>query len=114
MGKDLLKFGISEKHTNFEKNLPHGVDKSADLLSTHQNREENFFKLRVLLKKSEFYLKPSQNKKSQKGCIIFNSFFTDGSWEKGIKNGAARKFFGPSYFVTALVNLGEQECWVDK
>ena len=31
MGKDLLKFGISEKHTNFEKNLPHGVDKSADL-----------------------------------------------------------------------------------
>ena len=79
MGKDLLKFGLSEKHTNFEKNLPHGVDKSADLLSTHQNREEIFFKLCVLLKKSKFYLKPSQNKKSQKGCIIFNSFFTDGS-----------------------------------
>ena len=29
-------------------------------------------------------------------------FFTAGNWEKGIKNGAARKFFGLSYFVTAL------------
>ena len=29
-------------------------------------------------------------------------FFTAGSWEKGIKNDAARKIIGPSYFVTAL------------
>ena len=35
------------------KNLPHGFDKSADLLS--QNHEEDFFKLCVLLKKSELY-----------------------------------------------------------
>ena len=48
-----LKFGLSEKHTKFEKNLPRGFDKSADLLSKHQNHEEDFFKLWVLLKKSE-------------------------------------------------------------
>ena len=28
-----VKFGLSEKHTKFEKNLLHGFDKSADLLS---------------------------------------------------------------------------------
>ena len=52
----LLKFGLSEKHAKFEKNLPHGFDKSADLLSKHQNHEEDFFKSCVLLKKSELYL----------------------------------------------------------
>ena len=50
MGKDLSKFGLSEKHTNFEKNLPHGVDKLADLLSKRQGHEEDVFKLCVLLK----------------------------------------------------------------
>ena len=40
-----VKFGLSEKHTKF--------DKSADLLSKRQNHEEYFFKLCVLLKKSE-------------------------------------------------------------
>ena len=29
-------------------------------------------------------------------------FFTAGSWEKDTIFGAARKFFEPSYFVTAL------------
>ena len=48
-----LKFGLSEKLTKFEKNLPHGFDKSADLFSKRQNHEEDFFKLRVLLRKSE-------------------------------------------------------------
>ena len=51
--KVLLKLGLSEKHTKFEKNLPHGFDKSADLLSKRQNHKEDFFKLCVLLKKSE-------------------------------------------------------------
>ena len=23
---EVIKFGLSEKHTNFEKNLPHGFD----------------------------------------------------------------------------------------
>ena len=41
-------------------------------------------------------LKPSQNKKGGKN-------FLAGSWEKGIKNGAARKIFGPSYVGTALI-----------
>ena len=48
-----LKFGLSEKHTQFEKNLHHGFDKSADLLSNRHNHEEDFFKLCVLFKKSE-------------------------------------------------------------
>ena len=34
-------------------NLPCGFDKSADLLSKRQNHKEDFFKLCVLLKKSE-------------------------------------------------------------
>ena len=35
------------------KKFPHGFDKSADLLSKRQKHEEDFFKLCVLLKKSE-------------------------------------------------------------
>ena len=38
------------------KNLPHGFDKSTDLLS--QNHEEDFFTLCVLLKKSKLYQVP--------------------------------------------------------
>ena len=53
LGCPLVKFGLSEKHTKFEKNLPRGFDKSADLLTKRQNHEEDFFKLCVLLKKSE-------------------------------------------------------------
>ena len=40
---------------NIWKNLPHGFDKSADLLSKRQNHVEDFFKFCVLLRKSEFY-----------------------------------------------------------
>ena len=50
-----VKFELSEKYTKFKKNLPHGFDKSANLLSKRQNHEEDFFKLCVLLKKSELY-----------------------------------------------------------
>ena len=50
-----VKFGLSEKQTKFEKILPHGFDKSADLLSKCQNHGEDFFKLCALLKKSELY-----------------------------------------------------------
>ena len=55
LGSVLLKFGLSEKHTKFEKYLPHGFDKSADLLTKRQNHEEVFFKLCALLKKSELF-----------------------------------------------------------
>ena len=51
--KFLIKFGLSEKPTKFEKNLPYGFDKSADLLSKRQNHKADFFKLCVLFKKSE-------------------------------------------------------------
>ena len=54
----MLQFGLSEKHTKLKENFPHGFDKSADLLSKHQNHEEEFSKheqdiskLCVLLKK---------------------------------------------------------------
>ena len=54
---NIIKLGLSRKHTKFEKNLPHGFDKSADLLSKRQNHEEDFFqiicasqKVRTLLK----------------------------------------------------------------
>ena len=50
-----LKFGFSEKHSKFEKNLLHGFDKPADLLSKRQNHEEDFFKICVLLRKSKLY-----------------------------------------------------------
>ena len=50
-----VKFRLSEKHTKFDKNLPYGFDKSADLLSKRQNHEEDFFKSCVLFKKSELY-----------------------------------------------------------
>ena len=40
-----LKFGLSEKHTKIKKNLPHGFDKSADLLSKRQKHEEDFFQI---------------------------------------------------------------------
>ena len=49
----MVKLGLSEKHTKFEKNGSHGFDKSADLLSKCQHHEEYFFKLCVLLKNSE-------------------------------------------------------------
>ena len=41
--------------TIFSKTIkvPHGFDKSADLLSNRQNHEEDLFKLCVLLKQSE-------------------------------------------------------------
>ena len=39
----LLKFRLFEKHTKFEKNLPYGFDKSADLLSKRQNHKVDFF-----------------------------------------------------------------------
>ena len=35
-------FGLSEKHTKFEKNLPYGFDKSADLLSKGGSNYEIF------------------------------------------------------------------------
>ena len=50
------------------KNLPHGFDKSADLLSKRQNHEADFFKLFVLLlNKSELYL-TDQETSDQKIC----------------------------------------------
>ena len=52
---NIIKLGLSRKHTKFEKNLPHGFEKLADLLSKRQNHEEDFFKLCVLLKKSDLY-----------------------------------------------------------
>ena len=53
------------------KNLPQGFDKSADLLNIHQNHEEYFFKLRVLLKKSELYFTKFSTMKIAKWQHLF-------------------------------------------
>ena len=55
-----------------------------------------FFKKLTLIRN----VKPSQNEKVR-----------EGSWEKEIVNGAARIFFGPSYFVTALVIEKDFRSW---
>ena len=54
----LLGSQASEVRTFWEtnkiwKNLPHGFDTLADFPNKRQNHEEDFFKLFVLLKKSE-------------------------------------------------------------
>ena len=41
---EVIMFGLSEKHTNFEKNLPHGVDVYLANQLICQNHEEDFFK----------------------------------------------------------------------
>ena len=54
-----LKFGLSEKHTKFEKNLPYGFDKSADLLSKLQNHEKDFFQIMCASQKVRTLNSPS-------------------------------------------------------
>ena len=39
----VIKFGLSEKHTNFEKNLSHGFDVYSVNQLICQNHEEDFF-----------------------------------------------------------------------
>ena len=55
---------------------------------------------------SDFLLKPGQNKKGQKTFQLhhfLNTFVQQAAEKKYSKNSAAGNFFGPSYFVTALV-----------
>ena len=61
--------------------------------------------LRSLSFNNKKKLKPGQNKKAKKfsGCFDFlNPFLQLAAEKKDSKNGAAKKNFGPSYFVTAL------------
>ena len=53
MGKVIINIGKVriERNTKFEKNLPHGFDKSADLLSKCQNHEEDFFQIMCVSQK---------------------------------------------------------------
>ena len=62
---NIINFRLSEKHTKFKKNLPHGFDKSADLLSKRQNHEEDLFQIMCASQKVRF-LKPRQ-----KGLLVF-------------------------------------------
>ena len=57
---------------------------------------------------STLLLKPDQNKKGQKNFQLhrfLNTFLQLAAEKNYSKNGAAGKFFGPSYFVSALWNL---------
>ena len=50
-------------------------------------------------------LKPGQNKNGQKKILLhhfLNPFLEMAAKKKNPNNSAARKFFGPSYFATAL------------
>ena len=69
---------------------------SADLL--HEN---------LYISMNPLLVKSGPNKKGQKilAALFFGFFFSAASSKKGFKNSAARKFFGPSYFVTALTLL---------
>ena len=61
---------------NLKKNLLHGFYKSADLLSKHQNHDEGFFKLCVLLKMSKLYfIKFGHSEKGTKFEKIFHLKF---------------------------------------
>ena len=66
------------------KKNPHGFDKSADLLSKRQNHKEDFFKICVLLRKSELYQKkalharPHSQKKQFWKYVIYFSY----TWKK--------------------------------
>ena len=61
------------------------------------------------------YLKPSKNKKVQK-CFYLHRFLNPFSQlpavKKDLKNGAARKFSGPSYFATALAHYRTYLQWL--
>ena len=61
-------------------------------------------------------LKPGQNKKSQKIFQLhcFLNIFLQLADETVFKSGAAGNFFGPSYFVTALIsNRGKVEIFLE-
>ena len=77
-----VKFGLSERHTKFEKNLPHGFDKSAYLLSKRQNHKEDFFKLCVLLKKSQLYRISANSFRGNYSFLNFLGFMKFGLFEK--------------------------------
>ena len=62
----------------------------------------------ITIKDTLCILKPGQNKKGQKIFRLhrfLNTFSQLPAVEKYSKDGAAGKFFGPSYFDPALVNL---------
>ena len=77
-------------------------------MKRHAQLKAVFFVIRCgfsegkIIKNKWFSLKLGQNKKGQKisSCTVFWFFFTPGTWA----NGAARTFFGLSYFVEALVH----------
>ena len=64
--------------------------------------------LKLLIKNSATLLKPGQSNKGQKNFQLhrlLTTFLQLAAEKKYSKNGAAGNFFGPSYFVTALVTI---------
>ena len=60
------------------------------------------------------YLKPSQTRKGRKNFMLHhfsNPFLLLAAEKKDSKNGAARNFFGPSYFVTALISCNKAKLY---
>ena len=64
----------------------------------------------MMMIKSSFFLKPPQNKKGRKNFQLhrfLNIFSQLPAVKKYSKNGAAGKFFGPSYFDPTLEHLSK-------
>ena len=70
------------RNTKFEKNLPHGFDKSADLLSKHQNHEEDFFSNYVCFSKSPNFMQGMKKKMADCSELILYKHTTALNYER--------------------------------
>ena len=108
-----LKFRTFWETHKIWKNLPHGFDKSANLLSKHQNHKEDFFKLCVLLKKSKLYFHSS----CQLGlrgicwnwhCKVFLYSFSSILKVSVEIHDTGEKFIGSASFIRRLLKMLER------
>ena len=80
------------------------------LCSTYYNSMSFTSIFWIYISSTSSTLNLGQNKKGHKinflAAPFFESFFSAASWKKGSKIAAAKNFFGPSYFVMALVSWG--------
>ena len=95
----MLKFGLSEKHTKFEKNLPHGFDKSADLLGKHQSHEDSNY---ACFSESPNFMNFSQDQwKTLWNLKISNSkkLYTQSLYEYHMDCGIRKKYYEFRFYI---------------
>ena len=84
-----------------KKNLPHVFDKSADLLSKHQNHEEDVFKICVLLRKSKLYAQLRVAPKE----IYYKNWFNHLNLKELLKSAAFMTKIILTFDIRSLINL---------